>query len=184
MLSNSPSHPTPQCIQIPTLLELPPSVTIPPPFHPGSHPLSSHSLSKFSCSRNVNDKHDYSVEYVDRLVIQHGLIISPHFIDKDWPNAEKRSRLSDRGFKPPRGGDWGVLLYISHIGMFGPRGYGFSAVSVWKRVWSLHILLLNRVWFCRGNYGSVVTYLSFQFQMNKKEKVIYEFKMDFKKSFC
>ena len=49
---------------------------------------------------------------------------------------------------------------------------------------SLQILLWNRVWFCQGNYGSVVTYLSFQFQTNKKEKVIYEFEMDFKKSFC
>ena len=49
---------------------------------------------------------------------------------------------------------------------------------------SLQILLWNRVWFCQGNYGSVVTYLSFQFQMNKKEKVIYEFEMDFKKSCC
>lgn len=101
MLCNSPAPPTPQFIQIPTLLELPPSVTIPPPFQPGSHPLSSHSLQKFPCSRNVSDHHDYSFEYVDRLVIQRGLIISPHFIDKDWQNAEKRSRLSDRRFKPP-----------------------------------------------------------------------------------
>ena len=81
MLCNSPA-PTPQLIQIPTLLELPPSVTIPPPFQPGSHPLSSHSLQKFPCSRNVSDHHDYSFEYVDRLVIQRGLIISPHFIDR------------------------------------------------------------------------------------------------------
>ena len=78
-----PLPPPPQFIQIPTLLELPPSVTIPPPFQPGSHPLSSHSLQKFPCSRNVSDHHDYSFEYVDRLVIQRGLIISPHFIDKD-----------------------------------------------------------------------------------------------------
>ena len=28
------------------------------------------------------------------------------------------------------------------------------------------------------------TYLSFQFQMNKKERVICEFQMGFKKSFC
>lgn len=120
MLCNSPAPPpppTPQFIQIPTLLELPPSVTIPPPFPPGSHPLSSHSLQKFPCSRNVSDHHDYSFEYVDRLVIQRGLIISPHFIDKDWQNAEKRSRLSDRWFKPP--GE--VLLYISQV-CAAPKG--------------------------------------------------------------
>ena len=35
----------------------------------------------------------------------------------------------------------------------------------------------------QGNYGSVRTYLPFQFQMNKKEREICEFEMDFKKSF-
>ena len=36
----------------------------------------------------------------------------------------------------------------------------------------------------RGNYGSVRTYLLLQFQMNtEKERVIYEFDVDFKKSF-
>ena len=30
----------------------------------------------------------------------------------------------------------------------------------------------------RGNYGSVWTYLSFQFQMNQRERVICEFQMD------
>ena len=52
----------------------------------------------------------------------------------------------------------------------------------------------NRYRFCsfwswigsgfRGNYRSVWTYLSFQLQMNQKERVISEFEMDFKKSFC
>ena len=32
----------------------------------------------------------------------------------------------------------------------------------------------------RGNYVSVLTYLSFQFQMSKKEREIWEFKMDLK----
>ena len=32
----------------------------------------------------------------------------------------------------------------------------------------------------RGNYESVWTYLSFQFQMNQKARVIWEFEMDFK----
>ena len=34
----------------------------------------------------------------------------------------------------------------------------------------------------RGNDWSVLTYLLFQFQMNKKERVIWELKIDFKKS--
>ena len=36
----------------------------------------------------------------------------------------------------------------------------------------------------RRNYGCVSMCSSFQFHMNKKESVIYEFEMDFKKSFC
>ena len=36
----------------------------------------------------------------------------------------------------------------------------------------------------RRNYGCVLMCLSFQFQMNKKESVIYEFEMAIKKSFC
>lgn len=107
MLCNSPPHPTPQFIQIPTLLELPPSVTIPPPSQPGSHHLSSHSLQKFPCFRNVSDNHDYSFENVDRLVIQHGLIISPHFIDKDW-QKKGRDSLTD-GSSPPRGGGYSFI---------------------------------------------------------------------------
>ena len=35
----------------------------------------------------------------------------------------------------------------------------------------------------RGNYGSVRTYLSFQFQMSKKEREICEFEMDLKNFF-
>ena len=79
---------------------------------------------------------------------------------------------------PPRG----VLPYISHSGMFRPKGYGFCAVLVWKRVETLPILVWNRYRF-QGNYGSVRKYLSFQCQMNKKEREICEFEMDFKKSF-
>ena len=35
----------------------------------------------------------------------------------------------------------------------------------------------------RGNYWSVLTYLSFQFQMSKKERGICEFEMDLKNFF-
>ena len=70
--------------------------------------------------------------------------------------------------KPP-----GVLPYTSHIDMCPTL-----------RVWFLrHFSLItgidwNQVW---GMYKRI--YLSFQFQMNKKERVICAFKMDFKKSF-
>jgi len=40
----------------------------------------------------------------------------------------------------------GLLPYIHYIGMCGPKGYGFSAVLVIKRVWVLATLVLNRVW--------------------------------------
>ena len=33
----------------------------------------------------------------------------------------------------------------------------------------------------RSDYGNVWMYLSFQFQMNKKERIIFEFEMDLKK---
>ena len=69
----------------------------------------------------------------------------------------------------------GTPLY-SHIGMCRPIG-GFSAVLVWKRVYTLPILVWNRVWFSR-ELRSVWTYLSFQFQMSKKERQIFEFEMD------
>ena len=43
----------------------------------------------------------------------------------------------------PRGGvgGWGVLPYMSYIGMCGAKGYGFSAASVISRVSILAILL-------------------------------------------
>ena len=81
---------------------------------------------------------------------------------------------------PPPGG--ATPLYKPYRGMFRPKGYGFCAVLVWKRVETLPILVWNRYRF-QGNYGSVRKYLSFQCQMNKKEREICEFEMDFKKSF-
>ena len=48
------------------------------------------------------------------------------------------------------------------------KGYGIWAFLVWKRVYTLPILVWNRVWF--SNYGSIIMkYLSFQFQMNKND---------------
>ena len=72
-----------------------------------------------------------------------------------------------------RGG--GVLPYISHIGMYCPKGRVFG--PFWSEN-TLPILVWNRVWFLR-NYGSVHewTYISFQFQMNKDEIEICQFEM-------
>ena len=39
----------------------------------------------------------------------------------------------------------GTLPYINFIGMCRPKGYGFWAVLVWKRVYILTILVLNWV---------------------------------------
>ena len=43
------------------------------------------------------------------------------------------------------GGGGGVLPYRGYTGMCGPKGYGFSAVLVIKRVSNLAILVINRV---------------------------------------
>ena len=39
--------------------------------------------------------------------------------------------------------------YISDIGMCRPKGYGLGAFLVWKKVYTLPILVRNQVWFCR-----------------------------------
>ena len=72
----------------------------------------------------------------------------------------------------------GELPHISHIGMCRPIGWGFCAVLLWKRVYTLSILVCNRVWFSRKP-RSVWMYLSFQFQMSEKEREIFEFEMGF-----
>ena len=72
-------------------------------------------------------------------------------------------------------GGGGVLPYISHIGMYCPKGRVFG--PFWSEN-TLPILVWNRVWVLR-NYGSVHewTYISFQFQMNKDEIEICQFEM-------
>ena len=51
------------------------------------------------------------------------------------------------------------------------------ATQARKGVYTLPILVWNRLWFSRELRG-VWTHLSFQFQMSKKEREICEFKMD------
>ena len=53
-------------------------------------------------------------------------------------------------YRPPCPGGVGVLPYINYISMCRSIGWGFWAVLVWKRVYTLPILVWNRVWFLRG----------------------------------
>ena len=55
----------------------------------------------------------------------------------------------------------------------------FCAVLVWKRVYTLTILVWDRAWFLR-ELRSVWTYLSFQFQISKEEREICEFQIGLK----
>ena len=91
-----------------------------------------------------------------------------------------RSELLPNAFSKcnSRGGG-GVLPYISP-GMCCPIGSGFRAILVWKRVYTLTILVWNRLWFFGGTKRVYERYLSFQFQMNNKEREICEFEMDLK----
>ena len=70
--------------------------------------------------------------------------------------------------------------YISQkgIAMCYPKRYGFCAVSVLKWVYRLFLFWSGTGYAFRENYGSVWTYLSF------RERIICEFEIDFKKSFC
>ena len=71
----------------------------------------------------------------------------------------------------------GVLPYISHIGTCRPIGWGFSRRLGLKTSVQFENLVWNRVWFSM-ELQSVLTYLSFQFQISKKEREICEFETD------
>ena len=73
-----------------------------------------------------------------------------------------RAGLSHSSRKCPGGG--GTPLYKPYR-YVPPHRIGFLRRFGLKRVHILLILVWNRVWFLR-NYGSVWTYLSFQFQMS------------------
>ena len=77
------------------------------------------------------------------------------------------------------GGGGGVLPYISHIGMCRPSGSPHPLPrSVFAPFWSEHGYTLM-VWFSR----KLRIYSSYQFRMNKKEREMCQFEVDFKKSF-
>ena len=68
-----------------------------------------------------------------------------------------------------------VLPYISHIGMYRPKGRVFG--PFWSEN-TLPILVWNWVWFFEGTTGAYMNgRLSFQFQMNKNEIEMCEFEM-------
>ena len=54
----------------------------------------------------------------------------------------------------------GILPYVGYMGMCGPKGYGFSAVSVinirYQFKLILAILVINRVWFLHSNLDMTV----------------------------
>ena len=80
------------------------------------------------------------------------------------------------------GGGYFLILYISHICMAAPSGRVFTPF------WCENVNTLCSFWSgigygFRGNYGSVWTFLSFQFQMSKKEREICKFQIDLN-NFC
>ena len=83
--------------------------------------------------------------------------------------------------QPGRGeGGYFLILYISHICMATPSGRVFTPFwceNTLCSFWSGIGLSF------RGNYRSVWTFLSFQFQMSKKEREICEFQLDLN-NFC
>ena len=81
----------------------------------------------------------------------------------------------------------GGLPYISHIGMCRPKGYAFWAFLVCKRVYInfAHFGLELGMVFegTMGVYERTCIHLSLQFQMNKYEIKLREFKMHLKNFF-
>ena len=66
--------------------------------------------------------------------------------------------------------------HINHISMYRPKGYGFWAF--WSENGYTLCPFRSEIGYgFRGNYRSVWTYLSFQFQLNNKEVEICEFQM-------
>ena len=65
--------------------------------------------------------------------------------------------------------------------MCHPKGYRLWAFLVWKQVDTFCPFWSGMGYGFRGNYGNILTYLSFEFQVNKKEIEIYKFEMHLKK---
>ena len=57
-------------------------------------------------------------------------------------------------------GGWGVLLYISYIGMCRPKGYGFGSDFVRNRVIDFSFLVWNRDDFARELRDRTCSFIS------------------------
>ena len=67
---------------------------------------------------------------------------------REKKGPRKKKKFNDHVLT--RGGERGILLYISYIGMCRPKWYGFGVVLVWNRVINFAFLVWNRVWFWQG----------------------------------
>ena len=81
-----------------------------------------------------------------------------------------------------RGGGGGTPLYKPYR-YVPPHQVGFFAPFWYKNRYTLCPFWSGIGLSFRGNHGSVRTFLSFQFQMSKKEREICEFKMGLN-NFC
>ena len=71
----------------------------------------------------------------------------------------------------PREGRGGGVTPWCNPSMCRPIGWGFCAVLVWKRVYTLPILVWNRVWFLREPTGAYERIYRFNSKwVRKKEK--------------
>ena len=101
----------------------------------------------------------------------------PPLLTPNWPNYRLLSKTAGDGgkentpfFKP----NWyaAALKVMVFVPFRFENGYRFC--PFWSGI----------VYGFWGNCGIVWTYLSFQLQMNKKERVICKLQKDFKKSYC
>ena len=95
-----------------------------------------------------------------------------------WPKRETFQALAIK-----RPGEYSLIYAIKICAAHAKGRPGFLSL-----LWSENGYTLCPFWYeigygFRGNYRREWMYLSFQFQKIKKEREIYEFEMDFKKTF-
>ena len=114
------------------------------------------------------------------LVLHNSLKMGDSLYNGLYGDGPKRETFQALAIKRP--GEYSLIYAIKICA--APKGRpGFLSLF-----WSENGYTLCPFWYeigygFRGNYRSVWTYLSFQFQKIKKEREIYEFEMDFKKTF-
>ena len=95
-------------------------------------------------------------------------------------NTNEVSRLL-RNLNPPSGGGGGNPLNKPYRYVL-PQRLGFLRTFWSEKGYRLCLFWSGIGYAFEGNYGSLRTYLLFQFQVSKKEREITQFEMDFKKS--